>query len=488
MARMYPPRLIPGQEGETPRGERVLFDRLKSAPGTENWRVLHSYYFSQHVEQRSGEADFVVIIPRKGVVVIEVKSHGPNANISRDEQGVWQMGKIRSVKGPFRQASDNAETLRREISADPQFEGIVVTSAVWFTHRDATGIPANGEWHEWQSLDRSHYIHRPAATSLIHVIDSARSHLITKNLRKLGTTSEPSELTTKALATRLRPDFEMTVNRSIQKGVVEDELLLFTTEQFIVLDMLASQLRAEIFGAAGTGKTFLAVEMARRRAAEGDRVLLCCFNRGLGEFLKISTENEPLINATTLHKELLDIAQIEWQEDPGFASKHLPSTALDQLLESGLPRYDTVIIDEAQDLLTDEYLDCLDLMLKGGLASGRLMLFGDYQRQTIYGRPEAVSLRSRVPNLPEPFHLKVNCRNTPEMEAPLYGWTNLATDAYTSFRRPQGQHEPPQQFFVEPALQGQKLKEIFNELRKPKNNFKPEDVAISSAVSNPKPL
>ncbi len=488
MAHMYPPMLIPGQGGDIPRGERTLFERLKDAPGTEDWRVLHSYYFSEHVKQRSGEADFVVIIPGKGVVVVEVKSHGPLAIVSRDQHGVWHLGTIRSAKGPFRQASDNAETLRREISADPRFQGIVVTSAVWFTHRDAIGIADHGEWHAWQALDRSNYIRRPAATSLLHVIDSARSHLIKKDLAVLGKTTEPSVSTAKALAEHLRPAFEMTVNRVVQKKAVEAELLRFTTEQFAALDLLASQPRAEIIGAAGTGKTFLALEMARRRAAEGDRVLLCCFNRGLGKFLEASTEDEILIRAGTLHKELLHIARIEWQDDPTFAGKILPLIALDQLLESGIPLYDAVIIDEAQDLLTDEFLDCLDLMLKGGLAAGRLMLFGDYERQAIYGQSMGTPLRSRVPDLPPPFHLTVNCRNTPEMEAPLYAWSDLASGAYTDFRRPQGQQEPPRQFFVEPAIQGLKLGEIFNELRKSKNDFKPEDVVILSTVRNPKAI
>ncbi len=485
MAQMYPPTLIHGQEGGSPPGERLLFERLKEAPGTDDWQVLHSYYFSQHVRQRSGEADFVVIIPGKGVVVIEVKSHGPKTEVSRDQSGVWRLGSVTSTKGPFRQASDNAETLRRDISVDPLFEGIVVTSAVWFTHRDSLGIPTSGEWHPWQLLDRSHHIRRPAATSLLYVIDSARRHLSEKGLGKLGASTEPSVSTAKALAKYLRPAFEMVVNRSMQRLAVEAELLTFTTEQFGVLDVLASQPRSEILGAAGTGKTILAIEMARRRASLGDRVLLCCFNRALGEFLEKSTKDEPLIRAGTLHKELLRIADIEWQVESNFAGKILPAIALENLLESNGQLYDSVVIDEAQDLLTEEYLDCLDLMLVGGLASGRFMFFGDYERQAIYVRSMSTSLRVRVPDLPPPFHLTVNCRNTPEMEAPIYNWSELANGAYTDFRRPQGQLEPPRQFFVESDAQGSKLAEIFNELRTPRFDYKPEDVVILSPILDP---
>jgi hypothetical protein len=43
-----------------------------------------------------------------------------------------------------------------------------------------------------------------------------------------------------------------------------------------------------------------------------------------------------------------------------------------------------LVIDEAQDLLEDEYLDVLDLLVKGGLAGGRWAFFGDFERQAIY--------------------------------------------------------------------------------------------------------
>ena len=158
---------------------------------------------------------------------------------------------------------------------------------------------------------------------------------------------------------------------------------------------------------------------------------------------------------------------------------------MEKLLESGAPPYDAIIVDEAQDLMSDEYLDCLDLLLVGGLASGRLMLFGDFERQAIFEQASTASLRDRVPDLPPPFHLTVNCRNTPEMEAPLYAWSDLAGGAYTRFRRPQGQQVPPRQFFLDTSAQGAKLGEIFAELRGPNNGYKPEDVVVLSPTREP---
>ena len=56
-------------------GEIEFFKRLKNDPSTENWWVLHSYYLSDHIKQKEGEIDFIVFIPNKGIVVVEVKSH-----------------------------------------------------------------------------------------------------------------------------------------------------------------------------------------------------------------------------------------------------------------------------------------------------------------------------------------------------------------------------------------------------------------------------
>jgi len=52
-----------------------------------------------------------------------------------------------------------------------------------------------------------------------------------------------------------------------------------------LLDNLAAHNRAAIEGAAGTGKTVLAMEKARRLATTGRRVLLLCFNSPLAQDL-----------------------------------------------------------------------------------------------------------------------------------------------------------------------------------------------------------
>src|SRR5262249_45704755 len=71
-------------------------------------------------------------------------------------------------------------------------------------------------------------------------------------------------------------------------GVVRDggqEGDRLTAEQFTVLDQLARNRRVLVTGSAGTGKTMLALEKARRLARFGANTLLTCFNRPLAEHL-----------------------------------------------------------------------------------------------------------------------------------------------------------------------------------------------------------
>jgi hypothetical protein len=65
----------------------------------------------------------------------------------------------------------------------------------------------------------------------------------------------------------------------------EEKLKRLTTDQEMVLGILAKQPRAAIEGVAGSGKTILAMGQAQRFARQGKRTLLLCYNRPLADWL-----------------------------------------------------------------------------------------------------------------------------------------------------------------------------------------------------------
>ena len=63
-----------------------------------------------------------------------------------------------------------------------------------------------------------------------------------------------------------------------------------------MLDLLRRTRRAAIYGCAGSGKTTLAVEKARRLAEEGFCTLLTCYNKALGSVFTESRRTRLLIS------------------------------------------------------------------------------------------------------------------------------------------------------------------------------------------------
>ena len=174
-----------------------------------------------------------------------------------------------------------------------------------------------------------------------------------------------------AIARLLRPSFEVAQTPKLVRGEREQELLRYTEEQFEALDAMERNKRVAFEGSAGTGKTLLALESARRSALEGRRTLLLCFNRLLGDWLREQAAAlSGDVDAGTLTASCFGWPRKAQRENAAHASweTELPTKALEALVDDPEPaHYEELVIDEGQDILRDEYLDVLDLSLPAGL-------------------------------------------------------------------------------------------------------------------------
>jgi superfamily I DNA/RNA helicase len=90
----------------------------------------------------------------------------------------------------------------------------------------------------------------------------------------------------------------------------------------------------------------------------------------------------------------------------------LPDLAAEALIElDRAESYDMVILDEAQDLLREKYLDTLGLLLKNGLENGRWRFFLD-PRQNVFKAIHPKTMKRLLSLAPAQYRLQVNCRNT----------------------------------------------------------------------------
>jgi len=434
---MIPPQIA----AAAPGSERLLYGKLKDDPATHDWVVLHSFDIRRHVSRAQGEADLVVLVPGLGVLCIEVKGCG----VQRKD-GLWVYEYDHpetSAVGPFKQASGAAHSVRKYVSGrDATLSGVVFTSAVFFTQIDF--VERSLEWEPWQVVNKTDLLRKPVSALVTGILEAEHARL--RNMAAIrtwyGPRSRPDRSQVAAMLSLLRRDFEYMAIGSDSVEIAEQSIRRFTEEQFHALDMLEENQRVLFKGPAGTGKTLLAIEAARRAVSAGARVVLLCHNALLGGWLRRQTESvaaeahaagRPL-NVGTVSSLMLRIANIDVPPGAGkeFWSHELPSRALEALLDgqSNFDSCDLLILDEAQDLMTDEILDVLDVITSGGLAGGRWVMFGDFERQAIYANADAQPglgrIRARTGTGFSTYPLRINCRNTRSIAAAVTLTSGLA--------------------------------------------------------------
>jgi hypothetical protein len=228
------------------------------------------------------------------------------------------------------------------------------------------------------------------------------------------------------IADALRPDFVMSTNLSATE--VERELLRLSANQLRTLDAVQRSSRLRVVGGPGSGKTLLAVEVARRELRERPRskIGLVCFNRSLGSFLAEVARSEGLLTAVAgsfyVHVDRLlgdvgradgDVAYYRQRvQQAAAAAKALPEES----------KFDILIVDEGQDFRDDgDKLALLDAVLKGGLAKGRWRWFEDLNQILTPPSDEKpagllVELTAILDDAAE-YELKGNWRNTAQIAA-----------------------------------------------------------------------
>lgn len=280
MATMIPPD---ADEHVTSSAERRLFYLLKHDPETRDWVILHSLGLAAREKGPYGEIDFVVLMPEGVVVCLEVKGGRVSC-----QDGVWRTedrtGRISQLRrSPFMHAREGMFALRaavqRKLGTLHPASGCLFASAVIFP--DVSFPPQTVEFEPWEVISRED-LNVPISRSVLRTVEGQRKKL--GFLPRAGLKEAIREI-----RQFLRPDFERAVVRPGVLAVTEKSLVSLTEDQYHVLDTIEENHRCLIEGAAGTGKTVLALEYARRCSQRGQRVLLLCYNRLLGDWLAFQT-------------------------------------------------------------------------------------------------------------------------------------------------------------------------------------------------------
>lgn len=400
MAKMYPNYCIT----ESP-GERKLFTFLRESPLSDNWIVFHSLHIARHISKTKGEADFVVLIPNIGIVVIEVKSHQE----IRVKQGSWYFGRENVPhESPFNQGETAMYSIRRHlVEKNPVFSRIPFLNVCWFTEIDFPKV-GQMEYQNWQVLNIADL--DDAAGSLLTSMAAGINHLGSKlGISNVNGSALNIDVMLEAVQL-LRPDFDFAMSEKMFRSERRKELLKFAEDQFIALDIAIDNEAAIIKGAAGTGKSVLAIELARRFQSQNFKVALFCFNHLLSdEIAKQLADTDVFVS--TIDSYTLKLARTNHPHLPTNNIEALKQINLDTLEIPDNEKFDLIIIDEAQDLLNKTFRPILEKSVKNGLASGVWYAFGDFDAQKIYDQTDSIQfVRNEIRDVPV-FTLTRNCRN-----------------------------------------------------------------------------
>ena len=431
MAQFIPPSFDPDR---TPPGERRVFRELQNCPGTEDWKIIHSFDVPKHIRQVEGEIDFLVLIPGLGVVCLEVKSH---ERIARNDHGLWELGNKTEVRGPFKQASEAMHSLReKRLKNLPR--GTPMVSAVAFTEVvfDQPAI----EWESWQVIDSRNFGGTKLRDALIHVCQKMRekfSQVETAKWFNPGT-PEPTHESIREIVRSLRPYFEVFQTPRQRLQAIDSEILEFTEQQFEAIDTMEYNQSVLFVGPAGTGKTLLAMEAVRRAANQGRNVLYLCFNKRLAMHVAKCIGQQPTTVVMTFHAYLEKLTGLSLGSTPrkDYFESSLPNEALRLVSSPEFQKFDVVVIDEFQDLAKDQYVAVIRQLIDRENFDSREFFFGDFDEQAIFGSGKGARQIFRQLAVSTPIvRLTKNCRNRPELDVPLsmQGFT-----MYSEYLRPNG--------------------------------------------------
>ena len=372
-------------------GEDRVFRALRTLP--DSYVIIHSLRWlhpgnvgllTRNIGAQ-GEGDFVLYEPSIGVMVVEVKGGEIWCELGEWRQKNRRTGHV-DVIYPETQASNTMHRIRAEVLKKvPEAGGLLFCHAVWFPDGAVprTNLPMN--YHPDMTLD-SEDITRPdaAITRAFHYWHSMFPHL-------RQSTKPPAKKILDALAPTL------SIVRSVRQALDEreEQLVQLTREQARVVQFLDEQQHAAIIGAAGTGKTLLAVEKARRLASPSEPVLFLCFNAALREHLE-AHHAQPNVRYLTFHGFARDLM------GPQGSLEDAVQSLLVHLTDKGTIPYSHVVIDEGQDFERD-WLE----FLRYRFSDGSFYVFYD-RHQAIQGEMDMRWLDE----IPCRLVLTRNCRNT----------------------------------------------------------------------------
>ncbi|MFT4221163.1 MAG: NERD domain-containing protein [Microbacterium sp.] len=417
------PRMIPAvARFGANSSERRLFSALEGVLDRLDWVVFHSLVIRQHLDKLMGEADFLVVAPGKGIVVVEAKA--PRSVEYRD--GEWTLdGTPSPHKSPLEQVDGAVRSIRSFLLREGAIDGDEpIARLLWFTsigrHHFGGRAPSDLTFFEWE-LAWADDLARPAA-----LVEKVLDEHIAWHAESDHVNHDPAGVTREKvdrIVGSLTRDFDVAADdRDARREATQREVALLAEQRF-ALELVGANRAVYFDGPAGSGKSYLVAQAAIDAIKRGERTLLTCWNLVMADRLRADTQVvRGSLAVADLGAVMLRVAGLD--AHPADATnawfqEELPALALRALAEH--PErggYRNVVVDEFQDIAGNPLL--VDVLVALAAPDAHVMLAGDERQQIMRPTSERVDpfevAKSRMPDLVL-ARIRRNCRQAPALVA-----------------------------------------------------------------------
>lgn len=330
----------------------------------DTWLIIPSVPIVDHGD---AEIDLLLVSPSQGVVLVEVKG-----GAVRLIDGDWYQYDRKLSKSPPAQAVRAKYALIKRLkSARVDTEGLFVNHVVALP--DVGSVPKEGLGPD-----------APASIVL------AKPELLDPSaaIKRLGVPDHvpvPNERLERFVRA-IRPSVELAAGDGGVMHATSRQLDATTRAVMAAVRGMDSQQRVLVTGGAGTGKTWLAIDWAKRAVERGERTLVVCFNKPIGEFLHRRLRSTPA-TVGTYHDVAVRLLEphgfrVGENPEPEYWDK-IPTASLAFHADKIGQPFDTLIIDEGQDI-KPHWLESLERLLDPA-GPQRVLMVAD-PSQAIYDR------------------------------------------------------------------------------------------------------